>query len=209
MLINTLLSLGISTTLAWAEAKTYRIDPVHSRLSFEVPHLMSKVEGHFLEFEGDFTFDPENLKNSKVSVKIQPTSLTTHHTKRDEHLKSPDFFDVKKYAEIQFISKSVTEKKKRTPRDPTLYLIAGTLKLHGISKDIVLEAQPLGTAIDPWGARRIGFQAHASLNRRDFGIQWNRNLTQGGYLIGDDVELTIMIEGIEQVQQEPEAKKKD
>lgn len=172
------------------QAETFAIDAGHSEVGFQVRHLVSQTRGRFNEFSGTVSLDPKNLVNSSVDFKIKAASIDTNVADRDKHLRGADFFDVEKYPEITFKSKSI----KAAGNDT--YNVTGTLTMHGVSKDITLPVTYLGQAKDPWGNTRAGFEATTTLNRKDFGIVWNQALDAGGAVLGDDVKININLETI-------------
>ena len=167
---------------------TLEIDRSHSDVAFQVRHLLSKVRGRFNEFNGTIEFDPSNPQNSRVDVTIQAASIDTAEADRDKHLRSADFFDVEKYPTLRFVSTSVT------PRDGHTYDVAGDLTIHGVTRQVVLPAAFLGAASDPWGNTKSVFEADLTLNRKDFGLTWNAALETGGFLVGDDVRVSLSIQ---------------
>lgn len=172
------------------QAEIFAIDPGHSEVGFQVRHLVSQTRGRFNEFAGTVNLDPKNLANSSVDFTIKAASIDTNVPDRDKHLRAPDFFDVEKYPEITFKSKSIKAAGKDT------YNVTGTLTMHGVSKDITLPVTYLGQAKDPWGNVRAGFEATTTLNRKDFGIVWNKAVDNGGVLLGDDVKININLETV-------------
>jgi polyisoprenoid-binding protein YceI len=169
-------------------ARTLEIDRSHSEVAFQVRHLLSKVRGRFGEFSGTIQYDETNPQNSRVDVTIQARSIDTAEADRDTHLRSADFFDVDKYKTLTFTSTSVT------PRGGNNYDVAGNLTVHGVTKEVTLPASFLGTAQDPWGNTKFVFEAELTLNRKDFGLTWNAALETGGFLVGDDVKVTLSIQ---------------
>ncbi len=170
----------------------YDIDVTHSAIHFYVRHMViSKVHGRFAKWTGKVELDPSNLTTAKVEVRIDAASIDTQVSDRDAHLKSPDFFDVAKYPELVFTSKKVE-------KSGDGYRVAGELTMHGVTKPVVLEAEFNGTGKDPWGNERAGFSAKASLDRKDYGLTWNKALEAGGVLVGDKVEISIELEAVKQ-----------
>ena len=182
------LVLGFGTAAAQG---TYSIDPAHSNAGFKVRHLVSKVSGGFNDFDGTIVADFENLDASSVEFTIQATSIDTKNEKRDGHLRSVDFFDVEKYPEITFKSSKITK------IDGDSYAVTGTLTMHGVSKEITLTVDFLGE-MTAMGGTRAGYELTTTVNRKDFGISWNRALDAGGFVLGDDVEININLELIKQ-----------
>ena len=173
-----------------ASAATWNIDPDHSSVGFSIRHLMvSNVKGNFDRFSGTVDLDDKNITASKVSATIDASSIDTRVQKRDDHLRSPDFFDVAKYPEISFVSK-------RWSRAANGKLkVSGDLTMHGVTRTVVLDVAPFSKETrDPWGNTRRGTTAKTTINRKDFGIDWNKSLDTGGLMIGDQVEITLEIE---------------
>ena len=174
---------------AWAA--TYSVDTDHSTVSFKIKHLLSKVQGQFNKFEGTFDFEPGKPETWTASGTIQVDSIDTNVAERDKHLKGPDFFDVEKFPVIEFKTTAVKEATETGAK------VEGVLKMHGIEKPVVLDVTIGGVAKDPWGNTRAAFSATTKLNRKDFGINWNKTLDAGGLLLGEDIDVTLEIEGIE------------
>jgi polyisoprenoid-binding protein YceI len=170
---------------------TWNIDSSHSGIHFAVRHMVvSKVRGAFTRWQGTINFDEQKPEASKVSIRIEAASVDTRELKRDEHLRSADFFDVERYPTLSFESTKVEKLKNNR------YRVTGDLVIRGVTKSIELEAEHLGGGKDPWGNERIGFQAETSINRKDFGLNWNQALETGGVLVGDKVEISIDAEAI-------------
>jgi len=174
--------------------ETWQIDPSHSAIGFSVRHMVvSKTRGRFTRWSGQIRFDPKNPAASSVEVTIDPASIDTADAQRDAHLRSPDFFDVEKYPAASFRSTTIED------RGGDRYRISGDLTVHGVTKPVVLEATYEGSGKDPWGGQRSGFLATTSIDRKDFGLEWNKALDTGGLLVGEKVDLTLEIEAILQV----------
>jgi polyisoprenoid-binding protein YceI len=171
---------------------TYTIDSSHSGVSFSVRHMVfAKVRGHFNKWTADLAFDPAAPTRSSVSVEIDAASIDTREPQRDGHLKSPDFLDVEKFPKLTYVSKSVER------AGDGHYTVSGTLTIHGVSKDVVLDVEETGRGKDPWGNARIGFTAKATINRADFGLKWNQALEAGGVLVGEKVEIELDVQAME------------
>jgi polyisoprenoid-binding protein YceI len=182
-------------------AERYLIDPSHSSVGFKVKHMMvSKVPGKFTKFDGQFHYDEKDVSLWKASVTIDVASIDTGDPNRDTHLKSADFFDVEKYPVMTFKSTRASDLVGNKAK------LEGMLTLKGISKPVVLDVEVGGLATDPWGNKRAGFEATTKLNRKDFGINWNKALETGGLVVGDEVEITLAIEGIEKKETPEETK---
>lgn len=176
---------------ALAQAAEYAADPVHSQVGFQIRHLVSKTRGYFKEYDVTLSYDPAKPEASKVEAVIQTQGIDTNHEKRDNHLRSPDFFNVEKFPTMTYQSASA----KRVA--PNKLKVAGTLTLLGVSKPVTLDVEEGGVAKDPWGNTRAGFVATAKINRKDFGMVWNKALDAGGLLLGDDVEINLEIEAVQ------------
>ena len=173
-------------SLAWAE--TYTIDKNHSSIGFGITHLMvSTVRGTFTDTDGTIQFDPANPEATAAEVTIKSASINTQNADRDKHLSTADFFDVEKYPTITFKTKSVK-------KEGTEYLLTGDLTMHGVTKEITIPVVINGPVKGPKGNPIIGLSGQTKINRQDFGITWNKQLDQGGYMLGDDVAIEVNIE---------------
>lgn len=167
-------------------AGTYNIDPAHSKVGFEIPHLViSSVEGHFSKFDGSITID-KKLEKSKANLNIDVNSINTDNKDRDDHLRSPDFFDAAKTGKITFVVKKIAG----SPEDLKL---TGDLTIKGKTKSVTLDAKYLGDVNDAYGNQKIAFTAKGKINRKDFGLNWN-NLVEAGPVVGDEVTLDLKIQ---------------
>ena len=176
---------------------TWKIDPSHSAIAFSVRHMVvSKTRGRFTKWSGQLRFDPEDPHASSVEVNIEPGSVDTADADRDAHLRSPDFFDVEKFPSASFRSTKVTD------QGGDRYRITGDLTIRGVTKPVVLEVTYEGSGKDPWGGERAGFNATTSIDRKQFGLEWNKTLETGGLLVGEKVDLTLEIEAIKQAAQQ-------
>ncbi|MFA5807818.1 MAG: YceI family protein [bacterium] len=171
-------------------AAPWEFDPEHTGVQFKVRHLMvSSVRGEFEKVSGKIVYDEADVTKSSADITIDTASITTRVAKRDEHLRSPDFLDVVKYPGIAFKSKRVEKAGNGTLK------MTGDLTIRGVTKEVVLTVEGPTPAIkDPWGNRRVGGQATAKINRKDFGLVWNKALETGGVVVGDEVEITIDVE---------------
>ena len=181
----------MSTTVS-TPVRTYQIDKAHSEATFQVRHLLSKVRGRFSDFAGTIQFDEAAPERSAVEFTIQTASIDTAESDRDKHLRSGDFFDVETYPTLTFKSTSVT------PRGGGHFDVEGILSIRGTSKTITIPVTYLGTARDPWGRERAAFEAELTLNRKDFGLNWNAALETGGFLVGDEVRVSLSIQAVAQ-----------
>ena len=189
MLLVVLVTLVAGPALA---GDTLVIDRAHSEAGFQVRHLFSNVRGRFGAFEGTIAMDVARPESSSVRFRIDASSIDTDNADRDRHLRSVDFFDVENHPSITFTSDRI----RATGKDR--YAVTGTLDMHGIARTITLPVSFLGAGKDPWGNERAGFSTSVTLNRKDFGIVWNKTLDSGGALLGDDVIVSIELETIKQ-----------
>lgn len=165
-------------------AAPYTLDVSHSQVGFKVKHMMvSTVSGNFSGFSGSYDLEKGVLKS--LSGTIKATSINTGIVKRDDHLRSADFFDVAKYPEITFNLLSHKGKK-----------VTGNLTMHGVTKKVTLDMDMGGVVTDPMGNQRSGFVLTGTINRKDFGLTWHKGMEAGGVVVGDEVKLVIEIEGI-------------
>jgi polyisoprenoid-binding protein YceI len=172
-------------------AETFTVDPAHSDASFRVKHLMSNVKGAFGDIAGTIEVNRENPAASSVDFTINAASIDTANDNRDKHLRSADFFDVEKFPQITFKSTKIAPSGSKD-----VYNVTGNLTMHGVTRPVVLPVTFLGFAKDPWGNDRAGFEIETTLNRKDFGLNWNKALDQGGFLLGEDVKVSIALEAV-------------
>ncbi len=170
-------------------AETYQLDKAHSTVGFQVRHIFTMVGGSFQDFSGTVRIDRARPEASSVEFTIQAASIFTNEPKRDEHLKSPDFFDTAKHPTISFKSTAVK------PAGGSSYEVTGDLTMRGVTRQVTLPVTFLGEAKDPWGNEKVGFELATVLNRKEFGINWNKALDQGGVLVGDEVKVQISVQG--------------
>jgi polyisoprenoid-binding protein YceI len=164
-------------------------DFTHSNVDFSVRHLLvSKVRGRFNKWNGTLLIDEANLGASSVEVQIDAASVDTSEPKRDEHLRSADFFDVEKYPHLTFKSTAVEKNGDERLR------VTGDLTLHGVTRPVVLDVERGGSVRDPWGFQRTGFTVTATIDRKDFGITFNQALDHGGLALGEKVSIGIDVE---------------
>jgi polyisoprenoid-binding protein YceI len=171
-------------------ASTWQMDPDHSSFQFKIRHLtVSNVKGDFSKAKGVVTIDEKDITQLKVEVTIDAASVNTGHAKRDEHLRGPDFFDVTKYPTITFVSKKVMK------ADTNRLKVIGDLTIRGVAREITVDVEgPTPEVKDPWGSFRRGATATTKINRRDFGMTWNKVLDTGGLLVGEDVDIYVEVE---------------
>ncbi len=182
-------SLALATG-AWAQTSKWEIDPTHSVVAFSVKHMMvSNVRGEFTKYSGTLVGNGNDVTTAKLNVTIDPTSINTREPKRDGHLQSPDFLDVAKYPTLTFVSTKVARAGEGKLK------VSGDLTIHGVTRPVVLDVEgPTPEVKDPWGGTRVGAHATTTINRKDFGLVWNKALEAGGVLVGDDVTITLDVE---------------
>lgn len=170
---------------------TWVFDPSHSRLGFEARHaVVTKVRGHFADFEGTIVVG-DDLASSSVKVSAKLDSIDTGSADRDGHLKSADFFDVENTNDLKFESTSIKA-------DGDDFIVTGNLTIKGVTQEVELEIESTGTATDPFGNVRAGFEGKGELSRKDFGLTWNVALEAGGVLVSDKIKLQLDISAIKQ-----------
>jgi polyisoprenoid-binding protein YceI len=174
----------------FASESIWQIDPDHSNLQFKIQHLtVSNVKGTFTKAKGVVNIDSQNLADLKVDLTIDAASINTNHVKRDEHLRGPDFFDAAKFPMITFVSKKVTQ------AGANRLKVAGHLTIRDITREVVVDVEgPTLEVKDPGGNFRRGATGTTRINRKDFGIKWNKVLDTGGLVVGDEVDITVEIE---------------
>ncbi len=183
MLTLSLPLLAFSKTIP---AGKYNIDSMHSKVGFEVPHLViSSVEGKFDQFEGVIQVDAK-IEKSKVDLSVTTTSINTGVVKRDDHLRSPEFFDSKKYPKLTFTSTKISQKEDAVT-------IVGTLTIKDKSKEVTINAKYLGKVKDGYGQQKIAFKGKTKINRKDFGLTWSQAV-EAGPIVGDEIEISLNIQ---------------
>jgi polyisoprenoid-binding protein YceI len=184
--------LLVSYSLVFSQTKTWTVDPAHTSVIFTVKHMViSEVSGYFREFTGKAASTNDNFDDSKAEITIKTSSINTDVEARDKHLRSADFFDVEKYPLITFKTKSFKKV------DDEYYNVVGDLTLKGTTKEITLKAKLNGVIQDPYGNIRSGWKAITSINRFDYGLNWNNVLETGGLVVGKDVAILINAEFIQ------------
>ena len=185
-----LLVLVMLLVPAAASASTWNIDPDHSSIQFKVSHLgLVDVKGIFRKYQGTVTLDEKDIAKSSVNVTIEAASVDTGVEKRDEHLKTDDFFDVAKHPTITFVSKKVA------PAGKGKLKVTGNLTIYGVTKEVVLDVTgPTKELKDPWGNIRRGLKATTTINRKDFGLTYNKILDNGIMAIGNKVTISLEVE---------------
>ena len=168
---------------------TWKIDPAHSHIEFGVRHLMiTTVKGRFGTVDGIIRTDEADRSKSEVDVNVDVASIDTREPQRDAHLRSADFFDVEKFPTITYRSRKVIEAKANE------FEVVGDLTIHGVTREVALNVTDEGRTKDPWGGERAGFTATTKIKRGDFGLTWNQALETGGFVVGDDVKITLDLE---------------
>jgi polyisoprenoid-binding protein YceI len=182
--------------LAWfppavhAEPARWNLDPEHSTIEFRITHMVvSKTTGQFTDYAGYIDMDAEDGTVTAIEATIKAESVDTNHIKRDTHLRNAEFLDVKLYPTIIYKMKNY----KKTTEG---FTATGDLTLHGVTKEVLLTGRYNGSTKDPWGNTRAGFSAEGKLNRKDFGMIWNKTLDNGGLVVGDEVQIRLDIECI-------------
>ncbi len=177
----------------FAQKTKWVADPAHSRIGFTVTHMViTEVEGKFDKFTVEVYSDKPDFSDARAIVTIDVNSINTGNAKRDNHLRSPDFFDAAKYPTIKFVSKKMQRVGKNR------YKLIGDLTIRNVTKEVALDVEFRGTVRDPWGNTRAGFKVSGEINRQDFGVSWNKTLDQGGLVVGNTVKLDIDLELIRQ-----------
>ena len=190
---RTIATLFIALTLvipALAQAGSWNMDPAHSEVGFKIRHMMvANVRGVFHNVKGTLQFDAADPGSSSVDVVIQAASIDTGIEKRDNHLRSPDFFDAATFPTLTF---------KSTKFDKVadgVFKVTGNLAIHGVTKEVVLDVEGLDQqVVDLQGGTRMGAFATTKLNRKDYGLTWNKALEAGGWLVGDEVTISLEVE---------------
>lgn len=171
-----------------AATRTFQIDKTHSEATFRVRHLISKVSGRFSDFGGTIDFDEARPERSNVGVTIEAASIDTGVADRDKHLRSDDFFAADTYPTLTFVSTAIA------PKGGNRYEVTGDLTIRGVTRRIVLPTEFLGAATDPWGNQKVAFEGEVTINRKDFGLNWNAAIETGGFLVGDEVRVGLQIQ---------------
>jgi polyisoprenoid-binding protein YceI len=171
---------------------TWTVDPAHSSIEFRVKHMMiSTVRGRFGEFEGTIEAAPD-YHDSKVRGTIEAASIDTNEPRRDEHLRSADFFDVETFPSITFRSARIAD------ATGDRFKLIGDLTIHGVTREVTLDVTAEGRGKDPWGGERAGFSAATKIKRSEFGLTWNQALETGGFVVGDDIKISLDVEVVKQ-----------
>ena len=192
-----LLSLALAAALGAAAlpalAETWTADTAHSSVGFAVRHMMvSNVKGSFDKFTASVDGDPADPASARISAKIEVASVNTREPKRDDHLRSGDFFDAAKFPEMTFASTKVEKVSANKAK------VTGNLSLRGVTKPVVLDVEYTAPVKNPWGKTVVGATATGKVNRQDFGVSWSKSLDGGGVLVGDEVTIQLELELIRQ-----------
>jgi len=172
------------------ETTAYAIDPVHSTVEFVVRHLMiSRVRGRFTAFEGQIELTRGSDVPASVRATVQAASIETHEPQRDAHLKSADFLEAEKYPTLTFEST-------RIEGGADAFKMHGKLTIHGVTRDVVFDGAFEGRGSDPWGGTRVGYSAHTTISRKEYGLVWNAVLETGGVAVSDDVRIELNVQGV-------------
>lgn len=193
LLTTTLLTLTVSIANAAGkiEPGKYNVDPMHSKVGFEIPHLViSSVEGKFKSFTGTVTLD-EKFEKSKVSAEAEISSIDTSVDDRDKHLKSPDFFDSAKYPKLTFVSSQISG-------SPESFKLVGDLTIKGTTKKVTFDGKYLGTVKDAYGQTKAAFNASTKISRKEFGLTWSK-VVEAGPVVGDEVTIELKIQAAKEV----------
>ncbi len=177
-----------SASVATAAPATYKIDQNHTEVGFDVKHFFTKVHGNFKEFSGTIVFDPAEVKNIRIDASAKTASVFTNNDRRDGHLRGADFFAADSFPTISFKSTSV----KASGKDK--YKITGDFTLRGVTKVVTFDGEFLGAGSVGAMGTKAGFTATTVINRKEYGVNWNKTLDQGGMMLGDDVTITLAIE---------------
>ncbi len=189
-LLTTFVLAALLLTGSSFAAEKFTIDPVHSFVGFSIKHLViSTAKGEFTTFEGEVMLDEEKMENSSVMVTIDASSIDTNNPDRDKHLRSADFFEVEKFPTITFKSNKIE-------KTSDGLLMHGDITMHGVTKEITIPFDFLGKTTTPYGQTLVAFEGETELNRKDFGIEWNKVLDTGGLTVGNEVQIELHIEAI-------------
>lgn len=181
-----------SATETRTGSATWKIDPAHTSVEFSVKHMMiTTVKGRFTDVTGTVVIDDDNPTGGRADITIAAASIDTREAQRDTHLKSADFFDVEKFPTLTFRST-------RIEGTADAFKMTGDLTIRGVSRPITLDVTHEGRGKDPWGGERVGYSATGKIKRSDYGLNWNAALETGGFLVGDEVKISLDIELVRQ-----------
>ncbi len=172
---------------------TYKIDPMHSEITFKVKHLMiTNVTGSFQEFDATLESAEENFSDAKINFSANVNSISTNNEQRDTHLKSADFFEAEKFPTLQFVSTSLV------PKGGSDYVLNGDLTIKGNTKPVSLKVEFGGTMTDFYGQNKAGFEINGIINRSDFGLTWSAVTEAGGVVVSDEIKLNMAVQMVKQ-----------
>ncbi len=178
--------------MAWA------IDTAHTEIEFAVKHMMiATVRGHFTKFAGSLDINPDNLEQSSAEGTVEVASVDTRDANRDNHLRSADFFDAEKYPVMSFKSTKIEK------AGESKYKVTGPLTIKGVARDVTFDVEVEGMGKDPWGNLHLGLNAQTSINRKDYGLNWNVALETGGWLVADTVKINVDLEAVQVAAPQP------
>ncbi|MDQ0429625.1 polyisoprenoid-binding protein YceI [Planomicrobium stackebrandtii] len=169
--------------------KKWTVDTAHSEIGFSVKHMMiSKVKGSFTSYEAVVEANEENLQGALIDFKIDVASINTNNTDRDNHLRSADFFDAEQFPYITFKANDIV-------KNDGEYELTGDLTMKGVTRPATFEVEYGGKGTNPWGVEVVAFNVEGKVNRKDFGLTWNQALETGGVMVGEDIKITLELEG--------------
>ena len=185
-------TLILTVSLTFAQT-TWDFDKSHSKIGFSVTHLViTDVKGTFKEFEGSITTSGDDFENAKIEFSANVASINTDNEKRDEHLRSDDFFNAEKFPQLTFNSKSLNKV------DDKNYRLVGDLTIRDVTKEVELNVVYNGTVEDPWGNTKSGFSLEGEINRFDYNLKWNKTIEAGGLVVGEDVTILAKLQLVKQ-----------
>ncbi|MDE3078015.1 MAG: YceI family protein [Chloroflexota bacterium] len=174
---------------------SWKVDPAHTQVEFSARHMgIMTVKGRFQKFDATIDFDESDFTKSSVVATVEAASVSTADERRDGHLKSADFFEAEKHANITFKSTSIHK------GEHERYRMTGDLTIRGVTKPVTLDVVYSGQGKDPWGNMHAGFSAEGTINRKDWGLEWNRPLETGGFLVGDEIKVMLEVEAVQQAE---------
>lgn len=182
-----------AATASIAPPTIYSIDPAHTMVEFAVKHLFTWAKGRFANANGEISYDAADPTRSSVTASVDAASVDTRANQRDTHLRSADFFDIENHPTINFRSREV-----RPTGEEGVYHVKGDLTIRGVTREVTFEATFLGIGPDPWGGQRLGLSAQATINRKEYNLLWNAPVEAGGFLLGDQVKITLDVQAVRQ-----------
>jgi polyisoprenoid-binding protein YceI len=186
------------TSAAQPTTSTWTIDPAHTHVEFSAKHMMiTTVKGRFAGVRGTIVLDEAKPEQSTVEVELDAASLDTRADQRDQHLRSPDFLDVEKFPTVSFRSRRIENAR---ANEGTSFRVLGDLTIHGVTRELTLDATYEGRGRDPWGGERVSFSATGKIDRREFGLTWNAALEAGGVLVSNDIKISVEVQAVRAAQ---------